>query len=205
MPMKEGSPRRVGILGGTFDPVHMGHIALAKAAFDACELDEVIFMVAANPAFKQDAQLADAEDRLKMCQIALEGMPGFWASDLEIRRPGITYTIDTLRELKDAYPEGTELVFIAGEDILDSLHQWKGAEELGELASFAIVSRPGSSHDDLPKLGNLPLTIEFVDADTPDISSTQIRSFLRSGKPTDGLLTDGVRAYIDESGLYSPE
>ena len=136
---------RLGIMGGTFDPIHMGHLVCAEQARDALDLDGVIFMPAGNPVFKKHIEVSDAHHRVAMCRAAIEDNPAFDVSTLEVDRAGDTYTVDTLETLRAHYPENVELYFIAGADAILTLPQWRDAPRLARLASFVGLNRPRSA------------------------------------------------------------
>lgn len=194
-------------MGGTFDPVHTGHLACAEAAREACGLDAVLFMVAPRPSLKQEQPVTDARMRADMCAAAVEGNPAFGVSTMEMDRPGVTYTADTLRELRERCPKNVELFFIVGSDSLVTLPDWRDAEALAELATFVCVSRPDGL--DAARLARRAeergFRIEWVDAPLLDISSRDIRKRVGSGKTIRYLVPEGVRAYIMERGLYRGE
>jgi len=187
---------RIGILGGTFDPVHAGHVALGEAARDRLHLDRVLLVVAAAHPLKP-APSTPAEDRYAMVRLAVRGHPGLEASDLELLRPAPTYTVDTLRELRRLHPAGTELLLLLGADALADLPRWKSAAEVRSLARVVGCARPGS-----PPPSGADEVLEF---DAPDVSSTAIRGLLAAGRPAGGLLPPDVEAYAVRRGLYRPK
>ncbi|NQT91185.1 MAG: nicotinate (nicotinamide) nucleotide adenylyltransferase, partial [Lentisphaerae bacterium] len=141
--MSSETGANIGILGGTFNPVHMGHLLLAQAAAEACDLSTVLFIPCAMPPHKGHCSLASAEHRLAMLEAATEGNLRFEVCDLEVRRGGPSYTIDTIRQLRGVYP-GSALHFIIGADTLTELHLWKDIRELLNLCRFVTLVRPGS-------------------------------------------------------------
>ncbi|MCL2881656.1 MAG: nicotinate-nucleotide adenylyltransferase [Coriobacteriia bacterium] len=195
------SRERIGILGGTFDPPHRGHVDLARAARDAAGLDRVLFVVASHPPFKEGATHASAEDRLALVEAALAdaGEPTFEASRIELDRPGVSYTIDTVRELQRRDPEA-ELYFIVGSDTIADLPQWKDAAELAQQVRFIVNLREGG-----PQQVSTPAGFDLmvIKGDVPEVSSSQMRQALAAGQPTGGLLTPSTRALIKERGLYA--
>lgn len=197
---------RLGIMGGTFDPIHLGHLCCAEQVKDACHLDSVLFIPAGSPAFKRNKEVTSAVDRLALCQLALASNPDFSLSTLEVDRPGITYTIDTLRELRDTYDPHVELCLILGADAAAGIPFWKEASAVAELATLLLVDRPGSdaAASLVPKLlAAGDFRIETVHASLLDISSTDIRYRVRTGQTIRYLVPDDVRAYILEHGLYA--
>ncbi len=190
---------RLGILGGTFDPVHIAHVVIAERVRDACELDELVFVPAASPPHKDDAAVTPFEDRYRMIELAIAGNPRFAVSSIESLRPGKSFTVDTLEEMSRAHPEA-ELYWIVGADSACELHLWRDPERLVTLAKFIVVGRPGWSLDDAdPWLRNSMITVDMPEM---DICSTEIRARVREGKSIQDYVPDKVLAYIEEHGLY---
>ncbi|BFH61376.1 MULTISPECIES: nicotinate-nucleotide adenylyltransferase [Paenibacillus] len=191
---------KVGIMGGTFDPIHIGHLLAAEAARDSFGLDEVWFMPSHIPPHKEQAG-ASGEDRLGMVAEAISDHPCFRTLDIEIRRGGVSYTIDTVKEIRGSF-EDIEFHFIIGADMVNYLPKWEGIEELVNLMSFIGVGRPGSTLN----LAALPpyLHGKVLLADMPqvDISSTEIRERLATGHSIRYMVTDSVYDYIRRRGLY---
>ncbi|WP_029088793.1 nicotinate-nucleotide adenylyltransferase [Brevibacterium album] len=192
-------PRRVGVMGGTFDPVHHGHLVAASEAAATFDLDEVVFVPTGRPWQKSDRQVTAPEHRYLMTVIATASNPRFTVSRVDIDRPGQTYTIDTLMDLRGVYGEDTDLYFITGADALEQILSWKDADVLFSLAHFVGVSRPGHdlSGDGLPE-GNLSL----LQIPALAISSTDCRRRAHSGLPVWYLVPDGVVQYIAKHNLY---
>ncbi|WP_418605326.1 nicotinate-nucleotide adenylyltransferase [Georgenia sp. SUBG003] len=190
--------RRVGVMGGTFDPVHHGHLVAASEVLESFSLDEVIFVPTGEQPFKEDRDVTQAEHRYLMTVVATASNPRFTVSRLEIDRPGKTYTIDTLRELRVQLPD-TELFFITGADVLPQILTWKDADELWSLAHFIGVTRPGHELDvsGLPEAG-----VSLLEVPAMAISSTDCRERVAAGKPVWYLVPDGVVQYIAKYGLY---
>ncbi len=195
----------LGIMGGTFDPIHVGHIALGEAARDELDLDGVLYIPAGNPSFKQDRTLAPAAVRTEMVELALKDVPDSAVSLLEIDRPGVTYTIDTLRELRGIIPSDTRLVFIMGADSLSTLYRWNQAAEIARLTEFAVGTRSGESIDeacmDLAR-HDVDATIHLLERPLPDVSSTMIRQRVEHGEDISGLVAPAVQDLIERCGLY---
>ncbi|GIG71574.1 nicotinate-nucleotide adenylyltransferase [Phytomonospora endophytica] len=194
-----GAGRRVGVMGGTFDPVHNGHLLAAAEVAGKLALDKVLFVPTGQPWQKTDGEVSDAEDRYAMTLLATAGNPAFEVSRVDIDRPGATYTVDTLRDLRAVSPPKTELFFITGADALGGIRTWKGGEELFHLARFVGVSRPGY---DLLDIDVPPGAVELVEIPQLDISSTDCRRRVAEGRPLWGLVPDDVVRYIARRGLY---
>ena len=189
---------RIGIMGGTFDPVHNGHLSAASEVASLFGLDEVIFVPTGQPWQKADKQVSAPEDRYLMTVIATASNPRFSTSRVDIDRPGPTYTIDTLHDLNDLYPDA-ELFFITGADALQQILGWKDHEQMFELAHFIGVTRPGYHLDDegLPEGA-----VSLVEVPALAISSTDCRSRRSRGMPVWYLVPDGVVQYIEKRHLY---
>ncbi|TQS39577.1 nicotinate-nucleotide adenylyltransferase [Cryptosporangium phraense] len=193
--------RRIGIMGGTFDPVHHGHLVAASEVGSQFGLDEVVFVPTGNPWQKDDKTVSPAEDRYLMTVIATASNPRFSVSRVDIDRPGPTYTIDTLRDLVAAWGTDVELFFITGADALSAILSWKDVDELFELAHFIGVTRPGYTLSD----EHLPRdTVTLVDVPAMAISSSGCRDRVRAGLPVWYLVPDGVVQYIEKRRLYRP-
>ncbi|GIP01750.1 nicotinate-nucleotide adenylyltransferase [Paenibacillus sp. cl141a] len=191
---------KVGIMGGTFDPIHIGHMLAAECARDAYDLEEVWFMPSHIPPHKEDAGVTGLM-RLEMTAEAIAGHPSFRTLDWEVKRGGVSYTVDTVRELRDAYPEH-DFYFIIGADMVAYLPKWNRIGELAEMLTFIGLNRPGTelSVDDLPDF----LQKAVVTAEMPliEISSTIIRSRAASGSSIRYMVPDRVYDYIVRSGIY---
>jgi nicotinate-nucleotide adenylyltransferase len=199
---------RIGVLGGTFDPVHNAHLMIAKEAKAAAGLDRVLLMPAGNPPHKAK-WLTAPEHRLNMARLAVEGMEGFAVSDLEIRTPGVDYTVDTLRMLRESMPDA-RLYFIIGGDSLMYLDQWKNPEGLLNQAAFIAVYRPGGSMEALERkrveiLARYGGEIQLVSCPGEDISSTEIRRRVAAGLDISALVPCSVKDYIEMHRLYREE
>jgi nicotinate-nucleotide adenylyltransferase len=192
--------RRLGVMGGTFDPIHHGHLVAASEVQSWFSLDEVVFVPTGQPWQKEGWDVSPAEDRYLMTVIATASNPRFSVSRVDVDRPGPTYTIDTLRDLKDQRGEECELYFITGADALEQILTWRDIDELFELAHFVGCTRPGHelSSEGLPE-GKVSL----VEVPALAISSTACRERVRSGEPIWYLVPDGIVQYITKRGLYS--
>ncbi len=190
--------KRIGILGGTFDPIHKGHLALARASLEQLKLDRLIFV----PAFrhplpqKESGTTASAETRLEMTKLAIKEEPRFEVSDCEVKRKGISYTVDTLKAFRGQYPEPNELFFITGGDWGKVLDQWKDINTIFSLTHFVVAKRPGFETKHLPK------GVQLLDFVPLDISSTEIRAQLKKGTSVTSLVPDKVLEYIRKHQLY---
>lgn len=189
---------RLGIMGGTFDPVHMGHLIAASEAMTALGLDRVVFVPAGTPWQKQS--YTAAEDRLMMVMLATADRPGFAVSRIEIDRRGPTFTVETLQQLRDLHPEA-ELFFIGGTDAFAGAPTWHRFAEIRGLASFVVVGRAGTELHDLAIDDTWP-QISFVDMPLIEISATDIRRRVRDQRPIDLLVPPAVASYIYDNGLY---
>ena len=196
---------RLGILGGSFDPVHLGHIAVAEAAGDTLGLDRVLFVVAALQPLKPDGPRASGEDRFAMVSLAVRGRPGLQASGLELRRSGPSYTVDTLGELKRLHPASTEMFLLLGADALGEFPRWHRAEEIPGLACVVGIPRPGTVLR--PAGGPAGRSTRgagscWMAVRTPDLSSAAIRAAVARGESLEGRVLEDVEAYIRDRGLY---
>ncbi|MFJ5232102.1 nicotinate-nucleotide adenylyltransferase [Kitasatospora sp. NPDC088391] len=200
-PVAGGAPRRrrLGVMGGTFDPIHHGHLVAASEVASAFHLDEVVFVPTGQPWQKTDRQVSPAEDRYLMTVIATAENPQFSVSRIDIDRDSLTYTVDTLRELRTLHPDA-ELFFITGADALAQILSWRRSEELFELAHFIGCTRPGHTLSDtgLPVGG-----VSLVEVPALAISSTDCRVRVAKGDPIWYLVPDGVVRYIHKRALYA--
>jgi len=187
-------------MGGTFDPVHHGHLVAASEVAGRFGLDEVVFVPTGQPWQKTDAPVSPAEDRYLMTVIATASNPQFSVSRVDIDRPGPTYTVDTLRDLRERYGENTELFFITGADALEAILGWHRAEELFGMAHFIGVTRPGH---DLSDAGFPAGAVTLVEVPALAISSTDCRARVGAGDPVWYLVPDGVVQYISKRSLYA--
>ena len=203
-------PKKIGIMGGTFNPVHHGHLVTAQEALDQFGLDEVIFIPTGDPPHKIEDLLAHAEDRYLMTVIATSSNSSFFVYRIEIDRKGKSYTIDTVKELRKLLGSDSELYFITGADAILEILTWKNTREIVTLAKFIAATRPGY---DLSKIKELKTTL-FDSEDEADrrifimeipalaISSTDIRQRIKIGRPVNYLVPEGVNNYILKHGLY---
>lgn len=208
--MMESFPaaKRIGIIGGSFDPVHAGHLIIAQDAAERLGLSEVVFIPAAIPPHKRHAQRADAGHRLNMLKLATEADPRFSVSDIELRRGGISYTVDTLKAMREIHPDAA-LFLIVGSDTLVDFHTWHETDALLEMCELATFIRPGEDSIDgiagkikLPSAQKERLLKNVVEAHRIEISSTEIRQRRREGMAIRYLVPVPVEGYICEHGLY---
>ncbi len=194
--------RRVGVMGGTFDPIHHGHLVAASEVADMFTLDEVIFVPTGKPWQKRAKAVSPAEDRYLMTVIATASNPRFTVSRVDIDRDGPTYTVDTLRDLHAALGDKADLFFITGADALAKILSWKDADQLFSLAHFVGVTRPGFrlSRAHLP--AESAGAVSLVQVPAMSISSTDCRKRVASGQPIWYLVPDGVVQYITKHHLY---
>lgn len=196
--MTSSRRRRVGVMGGTFDPIHHGHLVAASEVQNLLDLDEVVFVPTGAQPYKLDRDVTSAEHRYLMAVVATASNPRFTVSRVDLDRQGVTYTIDTLRDLHTLMPDA-ELFFITGADALSQILGWKDAHELWQLAHFVGVTRPGHQLDDagLPAQG-----VSLLEVPALAISSTSCRERVAAGNPVWYLVPDGVVQYIGKHGLY---
>jgi nicotinate-nucleotide adenylyltransferase len=192
--------RRIGIMGGTFDPIHHGHLVAASEVQSRFQLDEVVFVPTGQP--WQKGAVSPAEDRYLMTVIATASNPRFQVSRADVDRDGPTYTVDTLRDLSAIFGDSADLFFITGADALAKILSWKDAIEMLSLAHFIGVTRPGFELSD----AHLPAdTVTLVEVPAMAISSSACRSRVAGGEPVWYLVPDGVVQYIAKRGLYRAE
>ncbi len=192
-------PPRIGIFGGTFDPVHTAHLEVAEAVRDELGLARMLLVVANQPWQKEgERPVTPAEDRFAMVEAALADRPGLEASRMEIDRGGPSYTIDTVRQLRRSLP-GWELIVVVGSDVVGGLETWKDEAHLRREATLAVVGRPGAPPVPAPP----GWTVLDVPVAPLDLSSTELRDRLESGEPVDGLVPEAVMRCIRQRGLYA--
>ncbi|MFR1639392.1 MAG: nicotinate-nucleotide adenylyltransferase [Eggerthellaceae bacterium] len=201
----DGKPARLGIMGGTFDPIHTGHLACAEQAREAYRLDAVVFVPAGNPVFKKDRAVSSGADRLAMCQLAVLSNPAFDVSAVEIERGGDTYTVDTLRQMRAHYPDNVELRFITGADAVYNIVKWRESAAIADLARLIAVTRPGYVLSEerralIAEHGSF--VIDYLEVTALAISSSDLRARVREGKSIRYLTMQRVLDYIQRHGLY---
>ncbi|WP_404422894.1 nicotinate-nucleotide adenylyltransferase [Nibricoccus sp. IMCC34717] len=190
---------KLGLFGGSFDPVHHGHLLAARDALEGAGLDEVLFLPAAQAPLRDQSTRTPAVHRLAILKAALSGKPGFGVSDLELRRGGTSYTIDTVRQVAAELP-GNELYWIIGADQVAKLHEWREIEALAALVTFLALERPG--HEGRLQAEIPGLRLQRVRGHQVELSSTEIRARAAAGQPLDFLLPHKAIAYIRENSLY---
>ena len=194
----------IGLMGGSFNPIHRGHISLARAALESGKVERVLFLPTGNPPHKKEG-LADKFDRLRMVELAVKHEPGMAVCREEIDRDGVIYTVDTLAALKRKMPDCT-LTYLIGADTLRALSTWRRVETVIERCKFLVMMREGETRGEVIRLAGLWTSrgaqIDFLDARKMDISSTQIREYIQKNQPFDALVPGAVAAYIRERGLY---
>lgn len=201
----DGRPVRLGIMGGTFDPIHIGHLACAEQAREAFGLDAVVFIPAGKPAFKLKRDVTPAEQRFDMCRLAVRGNPAFDVSRIEIDRPGVTYTADTLRQLREHYPGNVSLFFITGADAVCSILKWRESAAIASMAELIAATRPGYALSEETRLtieqsGNF--RIHMLETTGLAVSSSDLRARVHSGRSIRYLTMQQVLDYIAGHGLY---
>ncbi|MDO5301319.1 MAG: nicotinate-nucleotide adenylyltransferase [Tissierellia bacterium] len=200
---------KVGIMGGSFNPIHMGHLMMSEYVRDELGLDEVLFVPTGNPPHKALRDVPD-EERLQMVRLSIDDNPHFTISDIEIRNPHITYSVDTLGLLHEAYPQGTQFYFLLGSDIILDLKKWKKFDELAALTDFVVTLRPGFEKITMEEIETearllgeqFGAKVTILHAPRYEISSTDLRSRLREKKSVKYLIPDSVIDYIEEMELY---
>jgi nicotinate-nucleotide adenylyltransferase len=194
--------RRLGVMGGTFDPIHYGHLVTAEEALDQFALDEVVFVPTGHPWMKVREVISPAEHRYLMTVIATASNPLFSVSRVEVDRDGPTYTIDTLRALKQERGPKTDLFFVTGADAIVEIFQWKQLDELFDLAQFIAATRPGYDIAAFAAHAALHPGVTVMNVPALAISSTDIRARVGAGHPIRYLVPEGVKSYIEKAGLY---
>lgn len=194
-------------MGGTFDPIHNGHLVIAECARHEFQLDQVVFVPCGSPPHKKDYDITDAKHRYRMVELAVAGNPYFRISPVEIERQGISYAIDTLKIFQTIYGTDTELFFITGADAIVEILTWKKVDEVMEMCSFIAATRPGYSLPQLNKaIRSLPPGFQrkIITIEIPGIavSSTEIRRRVQAGRPIKYLLPEAVEQYIVKHGIW---
>jgi nicotinate-nucleotide adenylyltransferase len=186
---------KIGILGGTFNPIHIGHLILAEEAREKLKLDKIIFVPTYLPPHKDDADIASAKDRLTMVKLAIKGNRYFSVSDMEIKRDGRSYTIDTIKEFKKIFPND-ELYFIIGSDLLNYLNDWKDLGDIIKMVKFITATRPGYP------LEKIPSYITTIPIRAVDVSGYEVRRAIKENRSFRYLVPEAVSNYIRKKRLY---
>ncbi len=189
--------KRIGLFGGSFDPVHLGHLLVAQAACEELALDRLFFIPAAQSPFKPESQPTPAAIRQRMLRLALAGQSKYEIDAQEISRGGVSFTIDTVRDYARRFPEA-ELFYLIGADHVPTLPKWREAEALAQLVQFVVIPRPGET----PATLDAPFRIRVLGGWPLKLSSSQVRARVQAGQTVSHLLPFGVAAVIDEAALY---
>ncbi|MFN8534079.1 MAG: nicotinate-nucleotide adenylyltransferase [Dehalococcoidia bacterium] len=196
---------RIGVLGGTFDPIHLGHLIVAETVREHEALDLILFIPAGTPWHRDRAPVASAAQRLSMVNLAVAGNPGFAASARDVERAGPTYTVDTLEAVQRDHP-GARLLFLLGQDALAQIGSWRDPARIADLADLVALSRPGAPPIDLaalhPAIPDAPLRVKVVETPLIGISATMIRARVRAGHSIRYLVPDPVADFIEAERLY---
>ncbi len=186
---------RIGILGGTFNPIHIGHLILAEEVKEKLKLDKIIIVPTYLPPHKNNTDIAPVRHRYQMIKLAIKANKNFEVSDIEMRRDGRSYTIDTIKELKKLYPQD-ELYFIIGSDLFNYLDEWKDLDQICQLVKFIVATRPGYPLDKIPS------HISTIDIRAIDVSGYEIRHCIKEGLSFRYLVPEAVFNYINKKRLY---
>ena len=188
---------RIGLFGGSFDPVHLGHLLVAQAAFEELQLSRLFFVPASQSPFKPESQPAPAATRLRMLRLALAGQSQYEVDDQEIKRGGTSFTIDTVRDYVSRHPVA-QLFYLIGADHVSQLPKWRAADELAKLVEFVVIPRPGA----VDTLAQPPFRLRGLKGFPLGVSSSQIRARVQASLPIDGLVPGPVAEAIRNSKLY---
>jgi nicotinate-nucleotide adenylyltransferase len=198
---------RTGVFGGSFDPVHNAHLAIAERAISAGKLDKLLFMPVHSQPFKLGANISEGARRMKMLRLAICGDERFDVTDIELSRGGVSYTIDSLRNIRDGGEEAGDIFFLLGADMLLMLEKWYKADEMLREFSFIAARRPGGGENDFALCAerlreSYGARVILMDNPLTDVSSSEIRARVREGRSIEGLVPASVGKYIYENGLY---
>ena len=194
--------RLVGVLGGTFDPIHSAHLSVARAVLRELSLDEVLFVPAADPYLRSSPPVASAADRVEMARLAIQDEPPFRVSTVDIEREGPSYSVDTVRDLREELGPETELFLIVGADAIERLPVWRSPGELLRKAGLVCVGRPGEPTPDTFPAGHPGRSARYVPGPMLNMSSTEIRRRIAAGLPPGDEVSQQVAEYISKRGLY---
>lgn len=199
-------PRRLGVLGGTFDPPHVGHLWLGRLAADAFQLDRVLFMPALQPPHKRDLRISGSNDRLLLTRLAIDGDPLFELTAIEMERPGPSYTIDSVEQLQAAYGDGTKLFLVMAADSLQQIDTWREPDRLLSLVEWIVGPRPGVALPERAALeqrfGDAASRIHLLEGPSLDVSASEIRDRVAAGRVIRYLVPRPVEELIADRGLY---
>lgn len=188
--------KRIGILGGTFNPIHVGHLTIAQMVHEQLKLDKVIFVPSNLPPHKSNNNVASNKDRYHMVRLAVRGNPRFEVSDYEIKKGGKSYSVETVNYFRDRYPRGTKLFFIIGNDLLPMLRTWKRIDEILKIVSFVSVNRPGFKEE------KSKIKVKSITVPGLQTSSSYVRKRITAGKTVKYLVPENVLSYIEKTRLY---
>lgn len=209
MSKKIVSATKIGVLGGTFDPIHNGHLGIADAACRELGLERVLFVPARDPWLKGRRDVAPSRNRVEMVTLALSGHPRYELSRVDLQREGPSYTVDTLSDLRRELGQSAELYFILGMDAMEGLAEWREPKRIVQMCRLVVAKRPGVDIIDLKaleaRLPGIAGRVAVIDNDLYDINSTGIRRSVAAGRSISGLVPDAVARYIRENGLYVKE
>lgn len=191
---------RIGVFGGTFDPIHLGHLIVGQEILTRCGLDELLFMPSGEPPHKRYSEMASAEDRAEMVRLAVAGHPQFDLSRFELQRPGKSYTVHTLRDFRKTLSTQAQVFLVIGADNAVDMQSWCDPEGVLDLAQVVVATRPGFDLSGVDPV--LRRQMQFVDVPLLDISSTEIRRRVRTGASVRFWVPDAVAHYIETHGLY---
>ena len=199
--------KRLGIMGGTFNPIHKGHLALARAAEEQYALDQIVFIPSGNPPHKEPTDVIDKEDRFRMVKLAIRGKKNYLASRLELDRPGLSFAVDTFTALKRKYGKAAKLFYVMGLDSINEILDWRKPLELFKLCEFIVGTRPGTRIRAFRRLVKFPPLQKEADKIhlmelKENISASEIRERLKAGKSVSQLVPKTVEHYIRQKGLY---
>jgi len=199
--------KRIGIMGGTFNPVHKGHLALARAAKHEFALDQVVFIPSGNPPHKDPGEVIDKAERFKMVQLAIKGKKGYFASRIELDRPGYSYAVDTFTALARHYGKKAKLFYVMGLDSINEILEWRKPLELFRLCEFIVGTRPGTKLRTFRRLTKFPPLQQHVDQIhlmelRENISASEIRARLQAGRSVRRLVPPAALRHIKRKGLY---
>ncbi|MDD3570738.1 MAG: nicotinate-nucleotide adenylyltransferase [Lachnospiraceae bacterium] len=199
--------KKFAILGGTFDPIHFGHISVSEAVLNQTNVEKVLLIPCGKPPHKDNEDVLDGHTRLEMARLAVEGHKNMMVSSLEIDRGGTTYTVDTVSQLKDLLGDEVEFKFVTGADAIHYIKTWKDYKHLLRICSFIAVTRPGYNKNALANEiqqmeDDFKCDIEFIEIPPVDVSSSEIRKNISNGLSINGMVPHKVEEYILKNGLY---